>query len=137
MTTRTDAKTSFGTALMVIVLAGSLALWINAQGKGTPAREDTQDNVSFEVTFSPTARKTGTIHVVTVTEGVVLHDDNPEVAPWQKSDWIPRGAKVTLTATQEGGGVLQCFIHHHGKIVADNTTEVAGGKVACVYRSMG
>ncbi len=135
MTTATQTKSSLGTLFLVGVIALAAVSWARGKGEGTPGREDTQDNIVFEIHFDPNPRKPKTVHVIAVTEAP-LHDLYPEKSPWIKSEWVPKGAKVQLDGWQVNNGTLRCIIRHKGAKVADNTSTQAGGHVKCVYRSL-
>lgn len=140
MSTKTSSGSTVGTLVVIGVLIAAATFWANGHGTGVPAREDTQDNIVLEVHFNPYPRAIDSLHLVATVEGVMLHDEHPDVSPWVKSEWIPKGSKIVLSAWQTSKGTLQCIIRHKGKTVAEQWTDKAGGgiesRVTCIYRSV-
>lgn len=127
-----SAKTKATGTFVVLALAVGLA-YSQGWGLGRPAREDTEEQVVLEVTFTPN-RMDG-IHIIATAEGAPLFDDIRHESPWVHSEWVPRGARVSLRAWQESYGELRCAIYSRGKEVARMATSHTPGNVACVYRS--
>lgn len=139
MTTATTSRGStFGTVIVLAIVASVAFALTRGRGEGTPAREDKEDNIVLEVHFKPYPRATNSLHVIATAEGVPIFNEFPETSPWVKSLWVPKGSKVVLSAWQTSKGTLQCIIRHKGKVIEDYTEAAGGGmesRVTCIYRS--
>lgn len=133
MSVQTQARNVVGTAVTILVVLAAYAIW--GQGVGKPAREDTEEHIFLEVTFSPPSR-IGGIQIVATVEGVKICCEEPvQQSPWTEVTWVPRGAKVSLRAWQESFGELRGTIRPRGKQAITNETDQTPGQIACVYKS--
>lgn len=131
---------STGSLVKILVVAAAVAAVAYGTGIGRPVREDNETQLILEVEFSPAKVNQGVVEVLAEVEGVPIANDKPTKSTWSKSEWVLRGAKVTLEAWLASDraitDVLACKIFHNGKQV--NQSRATGfGKLYgahCEYR---
>jgi hypothetical protein len=111
-------------------MAATLAALVVAYGISVKIREESQDHVTFTITFSPEPRKIG-IQVMGNVEGVEFYNELASHSPVIASTWIPKGASTTINAQQVESGALTCTAHLNGVLVDGPNPRTEIGSVRC------
>lgn len=138
MSTKTGGKLSVGSSLLLITVLGIAALIVSV--KGTPFRTevppatDNEEIITLSVVFKPSPRS-HPIAIRASVEGVQVVDRIQLKSPYNEALRIPKGARVTLSATQEEQGQLDCVIMTpKGVAQPDGASGRPGiGAVRCYY----
>jgi hypothetical protein len=111
----TTTKTGGGAKVIIIALAVVLgfAAW-NSATSGGP-EDDLNEKVSLRVDFEPKERAQlvaidERVRILVTCECVLVVNDVARLSPWTKTVQIPRGAKLTLNASQAIRGKLSCSV---------------------------
>lgn len=99
---------------------------------GSP-RTDTEEQIVLSVRFTPSPSDKG-VHVLAHTEGVRIADALAATSPWTSEPiWIPKGAEVSMMASQQARGMVTCHIFANGKLVATGITKDPLSSARCWY----
>ncbi len=129
----TTTKTGGGTKLLIVVVALAIAFsaWKGSTGGGP--EDDINEKVSLRVDFEPKERAQlvaldERVRILVTCECVLVVNDVARFSPWTKTVQIPRGAKLTLNASQAIRGKLSCTVQG---VRQGNTESV--GTVVCTH----
>ena len=129
-------KTRGGMIPTLIVIAIVVAAMTIGGGwdmiPGSP-RTDKEELIVLSVRFTPSPSDKG-VAVLAHTEGVRAVDAVAATSPWTSEPfWIPKGAEVSMMASQQANGMVTCHIYANGKLVATGITKDPLSSARCWY----
>lgn len=130
--------------IFVLVIAAGLGIALGNrqkdEGKSTPVQNDTQEQITLELSFSPPFRKDRSIKVEAFVEGVdalqVEGEDAkfPGLSGWSRTFPIPKGAEVRFSGWAKYGTFFQCLIRSNGREVSKDDADLINKfQVDCVH----